>query len=213
MAVNAGHGTSGGESSYTLCHPDGTAKVTGGSTAAGSIYATAVSSGMTFSDGTEERTVTLRAAQLLRDALLEQGFDVLMIRDGTDVQLDNVARTVMANNLADCHVSLHWDSDSLSYDKGCYYMSVPDALKSMYPVSDTWARSEAFGDALISGLAAAGAPVWSDNPLDADLTQTSYSTIPSVDVELGNQASAHDDGALMVRVNGLATGIKAYFGV
>lgn len=29
-----------------------------------------------------------------------------MIRDGSDVQLDNVARTVMANNKADCHIAL-----------------------------------------------------------------------------------------------------------
>ena len=35
IAVNAGHGTKGGSSVKTLCHPDGSAKVTGGTTAAG----------------------------------------------------------------------------------------------------------------------------------------------------------------------------------
>ena len=44
-------------------------------------------------------------AEILRDALLDEGFDVLMIRDEEDVQLDNVARTVMANNIADCHIA------------------------------------------------------------------------------------------------------------
>ena len=34
VGVNAGHGTSGGSSVKTLCHPDGSAKTTGGSTAA-----------------------------------------------------------------------------------------------------------------------------------------------------------------------------------
>ena len=29
-----------------------------------------------------------------------------------------------------------------------------------------------------------------------DLTQTSYSTIPSVDIELGNQCSDHNDSRL-----------------
>lgn len=47
-----------------------------------------------------------------------------MIRDGKDVQLDNVARTVMANNTADCHIALHWDSTKK--DKGAFYMSVPN---------------------------------------------------------------------------------------
>ena len=65
-------------------------------------------------------------AEILRDKLLAAGYDVLMVRDGSDVQLDNVARTVICNNVADCHISLHWDGDGLSYDKGCFYISVPD---------------------------------------------------------------------------------------
>ena len=55
---------------------------------------------------------------------------MLMVRDGKDVQLDNVARTVICNNVADCHIALHWDSDGLSYDKGCFYASVPKQLKN-----------------------------------------------------------------------------------
>ena len=101
IAVNAGHGTKGGSSVKTLCHPDGSAKVTGGTTAAGSIKAVAVSDGMAFCDGTAERDVTFRMAQILKKKLLAEGYDVLMVRDGKDVQLDNVARTVICNNVAD----------------------------------------------------------------------------------------------------------------
>ena len=43
VCVNAGHGTKGGSSVKTLCHPDGTAKVTGGTTAEGAVKAVAVS--------------------------------------------------------------------------------------------------------------------------------------------------------------------------
>ena len=130
IAVNAGHGTKGGSSVKTLCHPDGSAKVTGGTTAAGSIKAVSVSDGMAFRDGTAERDVTFRMAQILKKKLLAEGYDVLMVRDGKDVQLDNVARTVICNNVADCHIALHWDSDGLSYDKGCFYASVPKQLKT-----------------------------------------------------------------------------------
>lgn len=52
VAVNAGHGTSGGSKVKTFCHPDQTAKVTGGTTGAGATKAVAVSGGMTFADGT-----------------------------------------------------------------------------------------------------------------------------------------------------------------
>ena len=70
--------------------------------------AVAVSGGMTFADGTAEAKVTLQMAKILKDRLLAEGYDVLMLRDGDDVQLDNVARSVLANRYADCHISLHW---------------------------------------------------------------------------------------------------------
>ena len=109
VCVNAGHGTNGGGSVKTQCHPDGSAKVTGGTTGAGATSAVAVSSGMTFADGTAESKVTLAMAKVLKTKLLNAGYDVLMIRESDDVQLDNIARTVIANNNADCHIALHWD--------------------------------------------------------------------------------------------------------
>ena len=80
----------------------------------------AVSSGMTFSDGTAESKVTLQMAKILKEKLLAAGYDVLMIRESDDVQLDNIARTVIANNRADCHIALHWDSTTSN--KGAFYM-------------------------------------------------------------------------------------------
>ena len=212
VGVNAGHGTSGGTKVKTLCHPDGSAKVTGGTTAAGATEAVAVSSGMTFNDGTPESSVTLRMAQILKEKLLAAGYDVLMLRDGDDVQLDNVARTVICNNAADCHIALHWDGDGLNYDKGCFYISVPDGLKSMEPVASHWSEHNALGSALVEGLRAQGAKIHGGGSMSVDLTQTSYSTIPSVDMELGNACSDHSDSVLDLLGNGLVQGVNSYFG-
>ena len=212
VGVNAGHATSGGTKVKTLCHPDGSAKVTGGTTAAGATEAVAVSSGMTFNDGTPESSVTLRMAQILKEKLLAAGYDVLMLRDGDDVQLDNVARTVICNNAADCHIALHWDGDGLSYDKGCFYISVPDGLKSMEPVASHWSEHNALGSALVEGLRAQGAKIHGGGSMSVDLTQTSYSTIPSVDMELGNACSDHSDSVLDLLGNGLVQGVNSYFG-
>ena len=209
VCVNAGHGTKGGGSVKTQSHPDGTGKVTGGSNPNGAVYSTAVSSGMEFADGTEEHVVTLREAKLLRAKLLARGYSVLMIREESDVQLDNIARTVLANNYANCHVAIHWDSSTS--DKGAFYMSVPDGMKYMDPVSSTWQKSEAFGEALISGLRGRGVKIFGSGSMDIDLTQTSYSTIPSVDIELGDKVSDHSAAALDNLAEGLADGIEAYF--
>ena len=212
IGVNAGHGTAGGAKVKTLCHPDGSAKTTGGSTAAGATEAAAVSGGMKFQDGTPERTVTLQMAQILRDKLLASGYDVLMLRDGEDVQLDNVARTVICNNVADCHIALHWDSgDGKNYDKGCFYISVPEVLKSMEPVASHWQQHDALGADLVEGLRGQGATIYGKGNMSIDLTQTSYSTIPSVDMELGNAYSDHSDAILDQLAEGLLQGINVYF--
>ena len=47
---------------------------------------------------------------------------------------------------------------------------------------------------------------------ETDLTQTSYSTIPSVDMELGNASSDHSDSTLNSLADGLTAGVNAYFG-
>lgn len=212
ICVNAGHGTSGGSSVKTLCHPDGTPKVTGGTTGQGATSAVAVSSGMTFSDGTAEAKVTLAMALKFKDKLLAAGYDVLMIRESDDVQLDNIARTVIANNAADCHIALHWDSTS--NNKGAFYMSVPDvaSYRGMEPVKSNWEKHHALGENLVAGLKGAGVKIFSSGSMAMDLTQTSYSTVPSVDIELGDKASDHSDATLDILATGLVAGVNGYFG-
>lgn len=212
VCVNAGHGTNGGGSVKTLCHPDGSAKVTGGSTGAGAVKAVAVSSGMTFKDGTPERDVTLALALALKPKLLAAGYDVVMIRESNDVQLDNIARTVIANNTADCHIALHWDSSES--DKGAFYMSVPNvaSYRAMEPVASNWQKHNNLGENLISGLRGAGVKIFSGGSMEMDLTQTSYSTVPSVDIELGDKVSDHSAGTMEVLANGLLAGINSFFG-
>ncbi len=213
VGVNAGHGTKGGESVKTYCHPDMSPKVTGGTTSAGAIEAYAVSSGMSFNDGTPEAKVTLRLAQYLREDLLAAGYDVLMVRDGDDVQLDNVARTVICNNVADCHIAIHYDGDGLDSDKGCFFISVPDGIKQMPPVDRTWHMSDELGARIVNALAAGGHKLHSGGKMAIDLTQTSYSTIPSVDVEYGNQSSDISDAALQSLAADTVVGIEDFFDV
>ena len=211
VCVNAGHGTKGGSSVKTQCHPDGTPKVTGGTTGAGATSAVAVSGGMQFADGTAEAKVTLAMAKALKEKLLARGYDVLMIRESDDVQLDNIARTVIANNMADCHIALHWDSTAS--DKGAFYMSVPNvsSYRSMEPVASHWQQHHALGDSLIAGLKGAGVKIFSGGKMEMDLTQTSYSTVPSVDIELGDKASDHSAATLDNLAAGLADGVELFF--
>ena len=213
VCVNAGHGTSGGSNVQTMCHPDGTPKVTGGSTAEGSVYAIAISSGATMADGTSEAAVNLRIALILKEKLLAEGFDVLMIRETDDVQLDNIARTVMANNNADCHIALHYDSTAS--DKGFFCIGVPDvaSYRAMEPVASHWQEHMALAQSIVNGQSTVGSRLCGNGIMDLDLTQTSYSTIPSVDVECGDTVSDCSPETQGRIADGIVAGIRAYFGL
>jgi len=194
----------------TLCHPDGSPKVTGGSTAAGATTATAIAYGTTMLDGTPEATVTLKAAIATKNVLLARGYDVLMIRESSDVQLDNIARTVIANNIADCHISIHYDSTTS--DNGAFYCSVPNvaSYRAMEPVASHWQDHNYLGDCLIAGLQSSGVKIRSSSTVPTDLTQTSYSTIPSVDLEVGDRASDYSDASLNKIAQGIANGLDSF---
>ena len=210
ICINAGHGTKGGSKVKTYSHPDKSPKTTGGTTTKGEIMSTAISSGMTFNDNTAESKVTLQIALILKEKLLNKGYDVLLIRETDDVQLDNVARTVIANNNADCHISLHWDGDGLDYDKGCFAIRVPEGIKEMVPVKNNWEKSDKLAELLEEGLRNTNCKI-NKNKVAIDLTQTSYSTIPSVDLELGNATSKHDDETLNNQAEGIVNGIEKFF--
>ena len=212
IAINAGHGTKGGTSVKTQCHPDGSAKVSGGSTAKGATMATAVSSGTSFLDGTSEAYANLQLAIILKDLLLKNGYDVLMIRESSDSQLDNIARTVFANNNADCHIAIHYDSTET--DKGFFFIGAIDvsSYKNMEPVKSHWKEHDDLGKALVSGEKAAGVKIYGGGYMGLDLTQISYSTIPSVDIEVGDRASDYSKTTQSKIADGILLGLDEYFG-
>ena len=140
------------------------------------------------------------------------GFSARYVELADDVQLDNIARTVIANNNADCHIALHWDSTSSN--KGAFFMSVPSnaTYRAMEPVASHWKQHNQLGESLISGLKSAGVKIYSKGSMEMDLTQTFHSTIPSVDIELGDKASDHSGATLETLANGLLAGVNTFFG-
>ena len=204
IAVDAGHGTAGGEDVEVFCHPDGSAK------ADGSTACEAVTKGMTFQDKGTEADANLMVAESFRDKLLSEGYDVLMIRDGEDVQLDDVARAVLANNKADCHISIHFNDSSSGM--GAYYVSAPDKLKKLEPVSKYWNKSKKLGDSLISGLEANGVKISSGGSVEEDVVQTAYSSVISTFVKLGDKTADHSKEACDKYAEGLVLGVNKYYG-
>lgn len=211
VTVNAGHGTSGGSNKQVQSHPDGSGKVTGGSTPIGATMATAVSTGMDFNNGVEEATATKEVAIRLRDLLLDNGYNVLMIRDSDDVQLDNIARTILANKYADLQVSLHFDdSPGIS---GAYYTMIPtnENYRNMEPVNSNYERCNELGKALIEGLKQRGdIAINNEEAIEMDLVQISYARVPSMVVEMANGAFDTTDENYQKLAEGVYKGIAIF---
>jgi len=211
VAINAGHGTKGGSSVKTFSHPDKSPKVTGGTNPSGAVESIAVSDGMTFKSGKREKDVTLAVARIVKEELLKKGFDVLMIRDDADVQLDNIARTVIASNNADIHIAIHFDGDNSKTDKGIFWCSIPEQLKTLKNVKAHCKESERLGACMISAAKEEKLTVYKNGTMEVDLTQTSYSTIPTIDIELGNQCTSTDYATLEKRAAVVVKGILKYY--
>lgn len=211
VCVNAGHGSPRAKTYKVLCHPDSTPKCVSGSTMAGSIHAIAVSSGMAFPGDVGEGFITLKVAEKLRDLLLNDGYDVLMTRENNDCFLDNIARTVFANNNADIHIAIHFDGST--NDKGAFYVGVPNikSYRKMEPVATMWREHERLGKAVNAGMKAAKVKIWKKGNMPTDLTQTSFSTIPSIDYECGDKGSDISDASLARLAQGFLNGINRYF--
>ena len=157
-----------------------------------------------------EAAATRKLAKKVKTKLLHAGYDVLMVRETSDAQLDNIARTVFANQNADCHIALHYDGTSSN--KGAFYIRVPNvkSYRRMYPVSAYWKQHHALGNALIGGLKKNGIKIFGGGSIALDLTQTSYSQVPSVDLEVGDRASSTSAKTWNRVAEGIARGIDTY---
>ena len=206
VALNASHGTVGGEDCKIYYHPDMSEKING------STEGFAMAEGMTFKNGSTEEDIVLRVAHLLKTELISNGYDVLMIRDYHDVQLDNIARTLIGNHNADIQITIHYDTDGRSSDKGVFYCSTPESLKYLKNVAENYDESERLGKALVEGLKSNDVPVFAGGSYESDNFQASYSTIPCALIELGNQYSDTGYDAVKTRVRGLTAGINSFFG-
>lgn len=207
VALNAGHGSVAKASTvYNYCHPDKSAKVTGGSTAKGAVKALADNEGASKEEGR-----VLSIAKKTKRMLLKEGYNVLMLREKQEISLDVIGRTVMANNMADCHVAIHYDSTK--NNKGAFYCSVPDNRKyrSMYPVSKHYKEHNSLGKKVVAGLKDNGIKKFDDGAIPIDLMQTSFSTIPSSDIEVGDLGTSYSSKNMKKMARGIADGIEAYF--
>ena len=156
-----------------------------------------------------EYIVNLDVSLLLRDALEAQGAEVYMTRETHDVNISNVERATMMNELGvDMVLRIHCNgsTDSSVNGIGLYIKKTGDAAEESYEISEY----------LLSAMAeATGARAMGIYQRDT-YSGMNWSTVPSILVEMGFMSNPEEDRLLndpeyqQKLVEGMVQGIEDY---
>ena len=157
-----------------------------------------------------EYEVNLQVALLLKDALEAQGATVYMTRDTNDVDISNVERAEMMNELGvDVVLRLHCNGSTNQSTSGIglYVKSSGEGAEESYAISEV----------LIAAMGeATGANTESVHVRDS-YSGLNWSTVPSILVEMGYMSNPDEDEKLCSPeyqselVHGMVNGLIAYF--
>ncbi len=157
-----------------------------------------------------EYEVNLQVALLLKDALEAQGATVCMTRDTNDVDISNVERAEMMNELGvDVVLRLHCNGSTNQSTSGIglYVKSSGDGAEESYAISEV----------LIAAMGeATGANTESVHVRDT-YSGLNWSTVPSILVEMGYMSNPDEDEKLCSPeyqselVHGMVDGLITYF--
>lgn len=157
--------------------------------------------------GTQEKTYALKTGLLLRDQLVQRGYDVVMTRD-SDFYPTLTDRAKLANDLdADIFISIHYNSAKNT--------TKPSGIETLvYQTPDNKQLALFVHNQLISSTGVLNRGLKNGNKIIV-LNRTK---VPAILVELGfltnpNEAKRiHEDDYQHILANALATGIDKYFG-
>ena len=211
VSVNAGHGTINGSRYFVYSHPDRSNVYRSGNNNFETNSSLAMSLGASYENGVTEADLNLKVAKYLRDLLLKNGYSVLMIREDDEVNLDNVARTIMSNEYADIEVSIHFDSG----DTGKGFFAIVPLKNRLYrelpTVKQTYAESEKLANCIIDMTKKTKTKIFRKGIFYDDKIQFSYSKIPNVIVECGDGKTDFTNKNLSIIAEGIYYGIEKYF--
>lgn len=166
------------------------------------------------STGVREFELTLDIGLQLRDALLEKGYEVLMIRETHDVNISNAERAQMANEAnADVFVRLHANGSESSSATGVITMC--QTASNPYN-GDLYSKSRELSEKILeayveeTGLANRG--IQETNTMSG----INWCNVPVTILEMGFMTNPHEDELMQDEdfqkkmVSGIVKGIEAY---
>lgn len=166
--------------------------------------------------GTFEHEINLSVALLLRDKLINEGYEVVLTRSEADVNISNKERAEISNSFdSDIFIRLHADQSAYKYERG---------ISVLYPLEDEnrdvkfYEESKLLGSIILEELLKTSGLLEGKLVARSDITGFNWSNAPVVLVEMGFMSNKEDDLLLnsyeyqMKIVNGITKALEIYFG-
>lgn len=166
--------------------------------------------------GIAEYQLNLDIALMVRDRLIEEGYDVILTREDNDTAISNAERAVLANDAgADIAVRIHANGSENSSANGALMLigsSTNPYVGSMYDASYRLAETVLHSYCAATGMQNLGIQ------LNDTMTGINWSQIPVVILEMGFMTNEQDDRNMadsayrQNMVEGIVSGINTYYG-
>ncbi len=167
--------------------------------------------------GIPEHQINLQVSLLLKQELLNRGYQVVMIRETADCPKSNAERAQIANNSgADIFVRIHCNSSNNADITGAQFYA--PSLANPYMGADLVNASNTLSAVMLDAFCAATGAINRGVLQDDGMSGINWCTVPVTIAEMGFMSNPTEDQLLAdasyqaKMVQGMANGIDRYFG-